>query len=440
MRPTAVNSLSLAGLSATLVGNGIGRFAFIALVPALIQAGWFTQGQASQLSVATLLGYVLGAWAADFLGARFRAIDLLRAAMLVCSLSFFAGALEGAGMAWHYLWRTLAGFCGALLMVLPAPVVLPLHRPEIRGRASGVVFAGIGLGAVLSGLLVPVLVAGIGFALIVGDARLPAIEMRGLVGAWLGMGGICLALTLFAWHKWPADEPAHADAQPAPTPTPAHPTAVLPGPVLPANALAIRLVVTAHALNAIGYLAHTLFWVDYIVRELGMPLATGGFLWSIFGLGAAVGPLLTGALADKFGLKRCLIVAFLLKALSAALPLLSDGFSTLLTSSLLMGILTPGIAALVSAYALDRVGAEHHRKAWGMATFSFAIAQAAGGFLMALAAARLDSYRPFFIVSAVALLGSLVCIALIAPKQQAESSPHPTEPSEPAPEPLQILR
>ena len=208
---------------------------------------------------------------------------------------------------------------------------------------------------------------------------------------------------------------------------------------MPANALAIRLVVTAHALNAIGSLAHTLFWVDYIVRELKMPLATGGFLWSIFGLGAAVGPLLTGALADKFGLKRCLIVAFLLKALSAALPLLSDSLPTLFTSSLLMGILTPGIAALVSAYALDRVGAEHHRKAWGMATFSFAIAQAAGGFLMALAAARLDSYRPFFIVSAVALLGSLVCIALIAPKQQAESSPHPTEPSEPAPEPLQRL-
>lgn len=440
MLPTAVNRQSLAGLSATLVGNGIGRFAFIALVPALIQAGWFTQGQASHLSVATLLGYVLGAWAADSLGARFRAVDLLRAAMLVCSLSFFAGAFEGAGMAWHYLWRTLAGFCGALLMVLPAPMVLPLHQPEIRGRASGVVFSGIGLGAVLSGLLVPLLVAGIGFSFIVGDAHWPAFEMRGVVGAWLGMGSICLALTLFAWRKWPDDELAPARSLPMhspPAPTaPTAPTTQIP----PAHAQAIQLIGAAHALNAIGYLAHTLFWVDYIVRELGMPLATGGFLWSIFGLGAAVGPLLTGALADAFGLKRCLIVAFVLKALSAALPLLSDNLPTLFASSLLMGILTPGIAALISTYALDRVGAEHHRKAWGKATFSFAIAQAAGGFLMALAATRLDSYRPFFIVSAVALLGSLVCIALVAPKLPAESLPDAPEQPEPAPEPVQLMR
>ena len=431
MHQTAVNRLSLAGLSATLVGNGIGRFAFIALVPALIQAGWFTKGEASHLSVATLLGYVLGAWASDFLASRFRVVTLLRAAMLICSLSFFAGAIEGAGLSWHYLWRIVAGFCGAILMVLPAPVVLPKHGPEIRGRASGVVFAGIGLGAVLSGLLVPVLIAGVGLAFIVGETHVPVFEVRGLTGAWLGLGGMCLALTLFAWRQWPAD--AHA-----------HPDSTLPSeqaaPVSPENRLAIRLILAAHALNAIGYLAHTLFWVDYIVRELKMPLATGGFFWSIFGLGAAIGPLLTGTLADAFGLKRCLIAAFLLKSVSAALPLMNDHFLTLFASSLLMGIFTPGIVALVSAYALERVGAQHHRKAWGMATFSFAIAQAAGGFFMALAATRLDSYRPLFVVSAAALLGSLVCIAAIGPRLCADSPTPAPDPQEPLPETLHPVR
>ena len=57
----ALNGLSLAGLSATLVGNGVGRFAFIALMPAVIDAAWFSKAQASHLSVATLLGYILGA-------------------------------------------------------------------------------------------------------------------------------------------------------------------------------------------------------------------------------------------------------------------------------------------------------------------------------------------------------------------------------------------
>ena len=409
----ALNRLSFAGLSATLVGNGIGRFAFIALVPALIQAGWFTKGEASHLSVATLLGYVIGAWASDFLGSRFRAAVLLRTAMLVCSLSFFAGAIEGGGMPWHYFWRTAAGFCGAILMVLPAPVLLPQHRPGIRGRASGIVFAGIGLGAVLSGLLVPVLVAGVGLAFTFGTTQVPVFEMRGVVGAWLGMGGICLALTLFAWRQWPTEAHSHPGAALASDRT---------APIPAESRLAIRLILAAHALNAIGYLTHTLFWVDYIVRELKMPLATGGFFWSVFGLGAAIGPLLTGTLADAFGLRRCLIVAFLLKAVSAALPLLSNSLPTLFVSSLLMGVFTPGIVALVSAYTLDRVGAEHHRRAWGMATFSFAIAQAVGGFFMALAATRMDSYRPLFIVSAAALLGSLLCIAAIRATPSANRS------------------
>ena len=56
-RESPFNRLSAAGLSATFVGNGIGRFAFIAMMPALIQSGWFSKGEASYLSVATLVGY-----------------------------------------------------------------------------------------------------------------------------------------------------------------------------------------------------------------------------------------------------------------------------------------------------------------------------------------------------------------------------------------------
>jgi MFS family permease len=144
-----------------------------------------------------------------------------------------------------------------------------------------------------------------------------------------------------------------------------------------------------------------------------MPLATGGFFWSMFGLGAAIGPMLTGTLADVFGLKRCLIAGFVLKAFSAILPVLSSRPAALLVSAILMGICTPGIVALVSAYALDRVGQRYHRKAWGLATSSFAIAQAGGGVLMAFAATRLDSYHALFCVSAAALVGSVICVALI---------------------------
>jgi MFS family permease len=416
----AVNRLSLAGLCATLVGNGIGRFAFIALMPALIASGSFSHADAVYLGVATLVGYVLGAPMADRLAQRWSSAVLLRAAMLICAASFLACAIEGAPMAWYYFWRTAVGVCGALLMVVTAPTVVARHSPGVRGRASGVVFSGIGLWAALSGALVPVLIAGLPLAVAAGAAPAFFFSLHGLTGAWLGLGGLCLLLTLLSWGQWPQEPRVKPSA--LHTSTAARASAPAPFPPGSTIRLTVGLILLAHGLNAVGYLAHTMFWVDYVVRELGLSLTEGGFYWTLFGLGAAVGPMLTGTLADWLGLKRCLIAGFVIKACAALLPVLDHSHLALMVSSTLMGIFTPGIVALVSAYALDRVGPRHHRQAWGMATTSFALAQATGGAAMAFAATRLGSYEPLFGVSAAALVGSVVCIVLI-PKRSAPRRP-----------------
>jgi MFS family permease len=413
MLQRALNRLSFAGLAATLVGNGIGRFSFIALMPALIEAGWFTKGEASQLSVATLLGYVVGAWCSDWLAHRYSPSALIRWCMLLISISFFASAFSAWPIAWYYFWRILAGACGAVLMVLPAPLVVPRHDPTIRGRASGIVFSGVGLGAVVSGILVPALVAGFGVAVVLGDKVIPFV-FRGVEGAWLGLGAACMALTIASWRQWPTESALPVDVS-SPTPDEAA------GPAADAGGRTVWLIRVAHGLNAIGYLAHTMFWVDFLVREMGMTLATGGFYWSVFGLGAAVGPMLTGRFADSFGTKRCLLAGFALKAVAAALPVWTSSAPALFFSSLLMGICTPGVLALVSAYTLEVVGPAQNRRVWGQATFSFSLAQGVGGFLMAMAAIYLDSYRPLFVVSAVALLGSIVCIASIRKATSVDS-------------------
>lgn len=398
----ALNRLSLAGLCATLVGNGIGRFAFIALMPALIDAGWFTKGEASQLSVATLFGYVVGSWRSDWLAQRYSPAALIRASMLLISISFFASAFSGGPVAWYYFWRVLAGACGAVLMVLPGPLVVPRHDPAVRVRASSIVFSGVGLGPVVSGILVPALIAGLGAVVVIGDHLLPLV-FRGVEGAWLGLGVLCLALTLGSWRQWPTELPAAPDA----------------AATVQVSGRTVWLILVAHGLNAVGYLAHTMFWVDYLVRDMGMTLASGGFYWSVFGFGAAVGPLLAGRLAHTFGTKRCLLAGFALKAVAAALPVWSSTAPALFASSLLMGICTPGVLALVASYTLEVVGPALNRPVWGKATFSFSLAQGAGGFLMAFAVTYLDSYRPLFLVSAVALLGSIACIAAVSSRQPA---------------------
>jgi MFS family permease len=347
-------------------------------------------------------------------------------------------------LAWYYGWRVAAGACGALLMVVAAPVVITCHSPQVRGRASGVVFSGIGLGAALSGALIPLLIAGLPADLAPGTTPSTMFTLHGPFAAWMGMGMVCLLLTLLAWAQWP-DEPARKQALPAGPAgvqaLPAGPTGVqalpaeAPLPPSPEIRRTVRLILLAHGLNALGYLAHTMFWVDYLVRELGLSLARGGFYWAMFGLGAAIGPLITGTAADALGIRRCLVAGFALKAAAAVLPVLDRSPPVLLVSSLLMGIFTPGLAALVSAYALDRVGPLFHRKTWGWATTSFALAQALGGAAMAYAAARLSSYQPLFFASAAALIGSVACILLIPERDVKQRDPIGEQPV-PAPEPM----
>ncbi len=388
MSRPALSRFSLAGLAANFIGNGIGRFAYIALMPALISGGWFTKGEASYLGVATLVGYLIGAPLTNWLVRYIAVKQLLRTAMLFCSLSYLACAWPDLPLAWYFFWRTLAGCGGALLMVLAAPLVLQQHDSALRGRVSGIVFAGIGLGAMASGTLVPLLV------------------WHGLITAWLGMGAVCLLLTLATWQVWGQAQSSPPSAAPA----------TASAPMSQATRRAVALILLAYTMNAVGYLPHTLFWVDFIVRELHMSLASGGFFWAMFGVGAALGPPLTGWLGDHFGFRRCLIVGFILKAFGVALPLFSQTPVALFLSSLLVGLFTPGIVTLVSTYTLDCVGSTHHRKAWSMMTTSFAASQAIVGYLMAAAIANAHSYRPLFWVSAAALLVSVACIVAIRPQ------------------------
>jgi MFS family permease len=395
------SNLWLAGLSATFTGNGIGRFAYITLMPALIQARWFSKEDAAQLGVATLIGYLLGPFCLKGGRAQLNRVIWMRGAMILCSLSYVCCAFPEMPFLWFYIWRFLAGLGGAILMILAAPMILPHIVADRRGLVSGLIFSGIGLGAALSGLLIPILV----------NIHISA--------AWLAMGLTCAVLTGLTWRTWGQLSPSLKVRNP-----PAQgvlPTQPLPAPQIisrssfPAR-YPIGALLVAYAFNALGFLPHTLFWVDFLVRELGCSLVEGGLSWALFGTGAAIGPLLTGYLSDRWGVRHCLLVAFSLKAFGVVLPLLSTQLWVLHSSAFLVGMFTPGIVALVSLYALQLVGIQDHHRAWASMTFSFALTQAIGGLGMSFLLQRMQSYLPLYGISTIALIISILCIISIPNK------------------------
>jgi predicted MFS family arabinose efflux permease len=382
---------ALAGLAALLVGIGLARFAYTPLIPALVEAGWFTAPAAAYLGAANLAGYFAGALLAHRLGRSWPAPAVLRAAMAATTVSLLACAWP-AGFAWFFVWRFAAGFTGAVLMVLAAPLILAGTPLGQRGRISGIIFTGVGLGIAASGTLVP------------------ALAGAGVAAVWIGLAASAALLTGLAWRHWPA--------RPAPAPDPAS-----AAPAVRAG-WPIALLLLAYGLDAVGFVPHTVFFVDYIARELGQGLAAGGATWVAFGLGAAAGPFLVGIAADRLGFATSLVIGLALKAVAVGLPALWPTPAALVVSAVLVGALVPGIVVLASGRAAELAGPGGHGQVWGWLTATFAAAQTAAAWGMSYLFAVTGTYRPLFALACGAL--ALATLAALIEVRSAAARPAPS--------------
>lgn len=378
---------TFAGLSANLIGIGLGRFAYTPLLPALIAAGWLSPGQAAYIGAANLVGYLAGALVARRLAARYPVAAVLRLMMLLGTASFFACGFP-LSFWWFFVWRAAAGVAGAVLMVLAAPAVLPLVPARRRGIASGIMFTGIGIGVIVSGTLVPVLL------------------QSGLAAAWAAVGAVGLILTIASWRGWPREAAPAAEAR---RPAAGHRPAAL--------RLALPLIgfYLAYALDAWGIVPHMVFLADYVARGLGQGVEAGAHAWVMFGIGSVIGPTVSGYLGDRIGFGAGLRLAFVLQALAVAFIALGDPSVAVAASSIVIGALAPGIAPLALGRAHELIDDTAGRQAaWRLATVCYAVGQAIAGYVYSFLLDHGAAYATIFLIAAGTLVAALVIDLLLS--------------------------
>ena len=284
MKQVSTTHAALAGLSASLVGIGLARFAYTPLIPALIAAHWFAPASVVYLGAANLAGYLAGALAARPLAAWKPAPGVLRGMMLLATASFFA-SVAPVSLAWFGAWRFAAGLAGGVFMVLAAPTVLAHAPPRGAGCQRRDLHRRRG-----------------------GYRRIrhagAAAATRGLPATWLGLGPCAV------YVRWPGG------AGP-----PSRRTVAVATPLLPPGTARWAPDVE-YGLNAAGMVPHMVFLVDFVARGLGQGLTVGAEYWVVYGLGALGGPLLAGAVATGPASAR-LAVAYLVEAVAVALPIWS---------------------------------------------------------------------------------------------------------------------
>lgn len=372
---------TFAALAAYFISIGIARFAYSPLIPALIKEEWFTAADATYLGAANLAGYLIGAISGKWVGSRIPHHLLFGSVMLIVSISLFASMFP-VSFSWYFLWRVVSGYCGGIVMVLAATLILP-HVPAHRlGLATGLMFTGVGSGIALSGLLVPLLVE------------------IGLTETWVVLGTISLALTIAVYPFWPRNVALQSKQSPTLETKLAH-----------AFTFSLTSLYLTYGLIAMALTAHMVFLVDYVARDLNLGLGIGGQIWIAFGLGAMVGPLSVGALAGWIGFKYALHLLLLIMFLFIGIVLVDHSLATLYASAFVVGATVPGVVPLIagSVHELTRSNSSLNKTAWSLCTVAFAIGQAIAAYVFAAMYENFLEYIPVFqLATAIALLALVI--------------------------------
>jgi predicted MFS family arabinose efflux permease len=151
-----IGALSLA----PAVANSFARFAYALLLPAMRTELELSYSQAGSLNTANALGYLVGAVLAAAYVSRVGNRRLFCVGMVVTVL-----ALVGSGLAEGFIaqlcLRAVAGVGGAMVFICGAVLasnVFP-DRPDLSAAATAVYFGGAGAGILLSGAGIPWLLA-----------------------------------------------------------------------------------------------------------------------------------------------------------------------------------------------------------------------------------------------------------------------------------------
>ena len=248
------------------VALGFSRFAYALLLPAMRDDLGWSYVQAGAMNTANGGGYIFGAAASAFVAQRF---GIGRAFLAGMAASALVLLLSGLTADFHTLvaLRTFGGAATAFAFILGASLATAVAAsPERASLTVALYIAGASGGVVVSGLVLPPLLAALG--------------APGWRAGWLAMGALALTAVV------PAGLAVRHVA-----------AAGLRQPGRLPLAVVRRLLPTfaSYALFGGGYVSYMTFIIVLVRQAGGGPWATSGY-WVLLGLSSIAGTLLWGRL------------------------------------------------------------------------------------------------------------------------------------------------
>ncbi|MCC5858441.1 MAG: MFS transporter [Ectothiorhodospiraceae bacterium] len=350
-RPATV-PMVLAGMFVALVVIVFARLAYGMILPAMRADLQLSYQQAGMLGTVTALGYLVLVLAGGVAAARWGAKQTVVLGLAIVGTGF-AGLALASSYPLIVALMALLGF-GTAFCFAPMVSLLATWYPEKRGQVIGYMSAGIGLGLLITGTLVPLL-----------------LDLFGTVGwrvAWgvFAASAVATGLLVIAVVRNPPVEPVGPDTRPAT----ADKWLVYTNP-------RVLVVATIYGIIGLCYIVQAVFMVSYVV-ESGFSEAVAGWLLAMSGLLSVASAPVWGSLSDRLGRANALTAAMLLVTLSMGVVLVSQSLLAFFLHFLLIGCSLNGTFTTIQAASTDQVPPRYIPIAFSFATLLFAGGQLVG--------------------------------------------------------------
>jgi len=390
------------------------------VVPALRQAGWLTPATTASFISIPVIAAAIGSFAAGLLGDRFGRRGLFLTTTLVYSLASLGCGLAGTYSA-LLIFRTLNMFSLGMLTVTGYAYLNELTPRKYRGRFQSAVAllvnAGLPFGALMARLIVPNMDVHLGwrilFLLSVIPAALLFSNRRALPESprWLASVGRDKEAAQIL-DQLEADIVAAGHVLPAPEIAP-EPIRHLGWRSLLAPRIRRRfaLAVVFNICQLAGVFV-LVSWLPTLFVSRGLTLGATFTFAAVSFAGGFLGPLLGILLADYVERRWALVTAALIAAAAGMVYA---------TQTQPAGLMMTGLILVTAIFFISSIGFATYipeilptgvrLRGLGSAALIGRLASAATPFAVAAALLRIDN--PFYIVTAVGALYTLMAVTLI---------------------------
>ncbi len=384
------------GFLAVFGALGFGRFGYSAILPAMQKDLGISSAAAGSLASWNLGGYVLMAAAGGILASRFGPRLVVGIGSLVAALGMFLTGLSG-GIVSASAARLLTGVGGGLVLVPSVALMSAWFDIRRRGMASGVVSSGSSLALVITGPVVPRLIAG-------GDAGGWRLAWYFFAALTLAAGVLTFAVqrnrprrtggSIMHGSIWTADtrpdrKTTGSDSLVA--------AALAAWPALRAKTVLERFDLkgvfrSAYAWHlgliymtfGFAYMIYFTFFQKRLTSDLGFSSEAAGNIFLLLGLASLVCGVLWGTISDRIGRGRALAVMSLIQAIAAALFAWWPSTPGLVVSAVIYGVVVLAVPGIVGAGCGDQFGPVLASASLGFVTIFLGIGQVLGPYLAGL--------------------------------------------------------